>query len=137
MTSSRKVRRNRENARKSTGPRTQAGKLRASRNALRHGLASVATLVDAADVGRLSAALAAVSPNIPVELIRVAAQSELELHQLRKVRASFGRELTSALEEQAQERAGLLDLLVRNERLDRYEQRVLSRRRRSVRDIVI
>jgi hypothetical protein len=137
MTSSRKAKRNRENARKSTGPRTQAGKLRASRNALRHGLASVATLVDAADVDRLSAALAAVSPNTPVELIRVAAQAELELHHLRKVRAGFGRELTNGLEGHSQERAGLLDLLFRNERLDRYERRVLSRRKRSVRDILI
>ncbi len=70
-------------------------------------------------------------------MIRVAAQAELELHHLRKVRAGFGRELTNGLEGHSQERAGLLDLPVRNERLDRYERRVLSRRRRSVRDIVI
>lgn len=36
----RKVRANRENARRSTGPRTAAGKSRARRNALRHGLAA-------------------------------------------------------------------------------------------------
>ncbi|GEP07719.1 hypothetical protein [Methylobacterium oxalidis] len=39
MTSPTKTAANRENARKSTGPRTRAGKDRASRNALRHGLA--------------------------------------------------------------------------------------------------
>jgi hypothetical protein len=38
MTSERKIAANRENARKSTGPRTSKGKTRASRNAVRHGL---------------------------------------------------------------------------------------------------
>jgi hypothetical protein len=40
MTSERQRAANRENARKSTGPKSQAGKARASRNALRHGLTS-------------------------------------------------------------------------------------------------
>jgi hypothetical protein len=41
MTSERKIDANRENARKSAGPRTNRGKARASRNAVRHGLGSV------------------------------------------------------------------------------------------------
>jgi hypothetical protein len=40
MVSARKIAANRLNARKSRGPRTRAGKARASRNALRHGLAA-------------------------------------------------------------------------------------------------
>ena len=40
MTSARKARANRLNGRKGRGPRTEAGKLRSSRNALRHGLAA-------------------------------------------------------------------------------------------------
>ena len=40
MTSAKKVAANRINGRKSRGPRTGAGKARASRNARRHGLAA-------------------------------------------------------------------------------------------------
>jgi hypothetical protein len=38
MASRRQITANRRNARKSTGPRTSAGKLRSRRNALKHGL---------------------------------------------------------------------------------------------------
>src|SRR4051812_6559710 len=41
MTSERRIAANRANARRSTGPRTAAGKLRAIQNARRHGLAAV------------------------------------------------------------------------------------------------
>jgi hypothetical protein len=41
MTSAAKIAANRRNARRSTGPRTTAGKMRVRRNALRHGLADV------------------------------------------------------------------------------------------------
>src|SRR5688500_8388717 len=40
MTSDRRISANRENASKSTGPRTANGKTQSSRNALRHGLAA-------------------------------------------------------------------------------------------------
>jgi hypothetical protein len=41
MTSDLKIAANRKNSKKSTGPRTHEGKLRASHNALRHGLAAI------------------------------------------------------------------------------------------------
>jgi hypothetical protein len=45
MTTARQIEANRANARLSTGPRTERGKARASRNARRHGL-SVPVLAD-------------------------------------------------------------------------------------------
>ena len=39
MTSNRQIEANRGNAKRSSGPRTEAGKKRSSRNSLRHGLA--------------------------------------------------------------------------------------------------
>lgn len=44
MTSERKIAANRINGRKGRGPRTAAGKLKASRNALRHGLSTISYL---------------------------------------------------------------------------------------------
>jgi len=41
VTSAKKIAANRNNARKSTGPKTAKGKARASRNAIRHGLATI------------------------------------------------------------------------------------------------
>ena len=41
MTSDRQLSANRQNSRRSSGPRSAAGSSRASRNALRHGLAAI------------------------------------------------------------------------------------------------
>ena len=62
--------RNRANARASTGPRTAAGKARASRNAITHGLAARGPVDEAevADRDRRAAALALeIAPEGPVE----------------------------------------------------------------------
>ena len=137
MTSSGKAERNKHNARKSTGPRTQGGKLRASRNALRHGLATVADHVQSKDVDRLAAALAVFCRNVPAELIRAAAAAELQLRHVRKVRANVGRDLLDALSvDPGKDGRAFLNLLVRYERLDRYELDVIGRRKRSLRTII-
>ena len=137
MTASGKAERNKRNARKSTGPRTQGGKLRASRNALRHGLATVADHVQSKDVDRLAAALAVFCTNLPAELIRAAAAAELQLRHVRKVRANVGRDLLDALSiDPGNDGPSFLDLLVRYERLDRYELDVIGRRKRSLRTII-
>ena len=137
MTSSGKAETNRQNARKSTGPRTQRGKLRASRNALRHGLAAVADHVHSKDVDRLAAALAVFCTNVPAELIRAAAAAELQLRQVRKARANVGRNLLDALSvEPGKDGRSFLNLLVRYQRLDRYEHNVIGRRKRSLRTII-
>lgn len=46
MTTERRRLANRENAKKSTGPRSAAGKARASRNAMRHGLSTMAVALE-------------------------------------------------------------------------------------------
>jgi hypothetical protein len=51
MASDRNIKANRANARKSTGPRSSAGKKRASRNALRHGLTAAMRLAPSGEVG--------------------------------------------------------------------------------------
>jgi hypothetical protein len=45
MTSPKQIKANRENAKKSTGPRTVAGKLRSRRNSLMHGLTAKTLLI--------------------------------------------------------------------------------------------
>ena len=137
MTLSGKAETNKQNARNSTGPRTRRGKLRASRNALRHGLAAVADHVQSKDVDRLAAALGVFCTNLPAELIRAAAAAELQLRHVRKARASVGRDLLDALGvEPGKDGRSVLNLLVRYQRLDRYEHNVIGRRKRSLRTII-
>lgn len=51
MSTAKQVKANRNNARKSTGPRTEAGKETSSRNAVRHGLTAEHHFVDGEDQG--------------------------------------------------------------------------------------
>jgi hypothetical protein len=62
MTSLKQITANRTNALKSTGPRSEQGKLRSRQNAMRHGLAAetvVAVLENAADYEKFAASIAA------------------------------------------------------------------------------
>src|SRR6516164_2317033 len=60
MTSYRQIEANRRNALRSTGPRTEAGKLQSRRNAVRHGLAAVTVIGSLEDVEDYSAFEAAI-----------------------------------------------------------------------------
>ena len=62
MTSYRQVEANRRNALRSTGPRTEDGKLQSRRNAVRHGLTAetvIGSLEDAEDYGAFEATIIA------------------------------------------------------------------------------
>jgi hypothetical protein len=82
---------NRRNARKSTGPRSTAGKARASHNSLRHGLA-IAISADpafAGEIASLAALIAGEAKGDPLVLAcaRDVAEAELALVRVRLARA--------------------------------------------------
>lgn len=85
MASERQIEANQANAKRSTGPKTQAGKARASRNARRHGLSRLSKTVldsDAPAAAMLAAIAQQSSPTIAQDLI----QAKLWLSQIRAVR---------------------------------------------------
>jgi hypothetical protein len=160
MSSERKIAANRQNARRSTGPRTAAGKKRVSRNAIRHGLAR-SVLADPSlspEVERLARLLAGERDSADqLEAARLAAEAELEIIRVRTARASFINVSAAHLENRlpvvaaiqdgepgdrlphsvplqtdAEIAAAVMRLAVQLGRLDRYERRALSRRKRAI-----
>jgi hypothetical protein len=153
MTSPRKTLANRENARRSTGPRSLASKARSAQNSTRHGLA--APLLDAPEtrsqLKQLTKALAGLRRDpVALEQARIAAEAELELQRVRTYRSSV---LGAKTSQMAQSRAAtsldseapspgaeadqqigrvVCDSLPDLTALERYEQRALSRRRRAM-----
>jgi hypothetical protein len=91
MTSERQIAANRRNARNSTGPRSTSGRKRASQNAFRHGLT---TRVSSAEFDREVETLARqiagdTEDRVTLELARDAAEAELELARVRRVKAAL------------------------------------------------
>jgi hypothetical protein len=85
MTTERQAAANRRNARKSTGPRSGAGKKRASRNSYYHGLtATMATSAERAErVEKLARKIAGDSKStVILERARTAARAEFDLAQV-------------------------------------------------------
>jgi hypothetical protein len=133
MTSERKIAANRKNAKKSTGPRSAAGRAASRHNARRHGLAtgigSDPALRDDIEILAKLLAQAGGRENIG-EFAREAAEAHLDLARIRRIRAGlyarmrfFGAASTEDLMEAAEQ----LD------RLERYERRAFSRRKRALR----
>jgi hypothetical protein len=89
LTSDRKIRSNRENARVSTGPTTAQGRTRAARNALRHGL-SLPLYSDRAwseEVEALAREIAGTDTNAEIqELARRVAEAQIDLRRVRYAR---------------------------------------------------
>jgi len=92
MASERQIAANRLNAGKSTGPRSEGAKKRASRNAYRHGL-SLSLASSAAIAKRLDALAREIAGNSKNEVIlehaRAAAQAELDLARVRQVKVAL------------------------------------------------
>jgi len=67
MASERQFEANRKNAKRSTGPKTGAGKARSSRNALRHGLARTTIANEVAPEGLIAALISSVNHSMQLE----------------------------------------------------------------------
>jgi hypothetical protein len=133
MTSDRKIESNRKNAQKSTGPRSEAGQRRSRRNALRHGLA-IAIGSDPSfseDIKRLASALAqGRSGQHIVESAHQAAEAEIDLLRIRKLRASRFNAVLGNPETKFDDHSEFNEELAT---LERYERRAFSRRKRAFR----
>ena len=131
MTSERKIAANRKNAKKSTGPRTEAGRATSRQNARRHGLAtgigSDPALRD--DIEILAKLLADGRENIG-EFAREAAEAHLDLARIRKIRAGLYARMRFF---DAASTEDLMALAEQFARLERYERRAFSRRNRALR----
>jgi hypothetical protein len=135
LTSERKISANRSNAKKSTGPRSDAGRKASRRNALRHGLAidirTDPTYRD--DIVQLAKLMSSARGRPYVsDNARDAAEAVLDLIRIRKVRAFLFE--TIYFPDRAAPNC-LVELNNKLAKLQRYERRAFSRRNRALRAI--
>ena len=133
MTETARARASRDNARRSTGPKTPAGKARARRNARRHGL-TLPVLADPALTPEIDALAHAIARSVAGEtydarqhaLACRIAEAAIDLRRVRAAKLP----LVAALHADPKNAAPLAPLA----RLDRYERRALSRRKSAIRE---
>jgi hypothetical protein len=133
MTSKRKIAANRTNARKSTGPRSDAGRAISRLNAHRHGLATGirADTSFRQDIEELAKQLAKDSGRDEIgECHRDAAEAHLDLVRIRRVRVALIK--GCGLRGDAS-RENLMALGEQLSKIERYERRAFSRRMRALR----
>jgi hypothetical protein len=136
MTSPKAIAANRRNARRSTGPRTAAGKRTAATNSLVHGV-RVSLHADPATgaVARRITAFLAGTDASSARLARVMpiAEAEAELLRIRNARAALINLASANLPDHADgETEAVAQSLATLARLDRYERRVMARRKRAL-----
>lgn len=141
MTSDAKIRANRRNARRSSGPKTAIGKAISRRNARKHGLA-VPLDMDDPEISELANVMAELGHMFGQarELARVAARDQCEVTRVRRARTDMLNEKIRTMsdsEDQSvtadQRIASVTALLLPNlEALDRYERRALSSLRKKI-----
>jgi hypothetical protein len=136
MTSERKVAANRTNGRRGRGPRTAAGKAKASRNARRHGLSAKCHLNSEVS-GQIELIMNAICGDDPNPLLReearTIAQTAVTLHRvqlqnlatLERIR-DMGPDATDCMRE----------ALAELSRLARYERRAWSSQKKAMRNFM-
>ena len=136
MPSDRQIAANRNNAKKSTGPRSEAGRGVSRRNARRHGLA-IAIRTDPAfhdDIEKLAKALSLSCGMQNVdERAREAAAAELDLLRIRKIRACLFETISLVANDATS--SNLAQVNDKLAKLERYERRAFSRRNRALREM--
>jgi hypothetical protein len=124
MATERQIAANRENAKRSSGPKTNKGRRASSRNALRHGLSCTAPSEEcgSVDIGYLTAALIDEGANeVQILAARQVAQAHLDVLRVRTIRAAW----LASLNSHGGHRGNLRQLLA----LDRYERIARTKRR--------
>ena len=90
MTTGRQLEANRRNAARSSGPRSRAGKQRASQNSFRHGLASATRFDHCKQIEQLARELAGQPTSLEtLEYARNLARAKFDLDHIRRVRLSL------------------------------------------------
>jgi hypothetical protein len=109
MATEKQIQANRNNAKQSTGPRTEQGKSRASQNALKHGLLARDTVIVGEDPAGYEAQLAALEADIQPqgtlehELVRQIADAQWRMQRLARLEAAY---LNAGLDNERQIDAG-------------------------------
>src|SRR5215831_3580628 len=130
MASEKQLRANRENAKRSSGPKTAAGRLKSSRNALRHGLSLPLTADPAASMKARQLAQMLVpkgADDMQVVTAVEVAQAHVQMLRVAAVRSELvaNTDFASANLKQVRRIAAL----------DRYERQALTRRRQAARKL--
>lgn len=130
MTSERQRRANRNNAAKSTGPKSLAGKRRSKNNALRHGFAAASggSLENVEEIKALAETLLQSIAGASIDAARDAASAEIEIIRIRKARTAAQSRLLTLLSLTDVEITTLNDTI---RKLNDYERRAMSRRKKA------
>ena len=110
MATEKQIQANRNNAKKSTGPRTEEGKARVAQNALKHGLLAGDAVLPGEDPAEFEAQLAALEADIqPVgalerELVRQIADAQWRMRRLSRLETAY---LIAALDNKRERKAML------------------------------